>query len=92
MHNSSNKQDYRALCLDVGMDCASCVKSTAGEAAKVCPGLKGRAIQQLFVLLYPNSACAPMHGRFAQEYHRSPGLLERKPPAAAKPRLNTAVA
>jgi len=29
----------------------------------------------MFVLLYPNQACAGMHQRFAEEYRKAPGEL-----------------
>ena len=93
MHYSSNTDNYPALCLDVGKDCRSCVKDTASEAAKVCPGLKGKALGQLFVMLYPNSGCAPMAKRFAREYAESPALLGlRKPVTGERVRAKTAVA
>jgi hypothetical protein len=79
MHNSSNRDHYPALCLEVGKDCRTCVRDTATEAAKVCPGLKGKELGRLFVMLYPNSGCAPMAKRFAHEYAATPALLKRKP-------------
>ena len=93
MHYTSNRDTYPDLCLDVGKDCHSCVRTTALEAAKVCPGMKGKALGQLFVLLYPISGCAPMAKRFGQEYRNSPGeLTPRKPIAAQGGRAKGAVA
>jgi hypothetical protein len=34
----------------------------------VCKGLRGKAVAQLFVQIYTNSACSPMHSHFAAEY------------------------
>jgi hypothetical protein len=80
------------------MDCGSCVTSTAREAAKVCPSLQGKAIGQMFVLLYPNPACSNMHQRFADEYRKAPGdleeelIVERRPMGRLRTRSRTAVA
>jgi hypothetical protein len=80
MHMStSGGSNYPSVCFDLGMDCISCVQETARESAKVCPGLKGKAIGQIFVLLYPKAACAPMHQQFAVEYLRAPGELDVAP-------------
>ena len=79
MHMSTSGSNYPSVCFDLGMDCISCVRETARESAKVCPGLKGKAIGQIFVLLYPQAACAPMHQQFADEYLRAPGELNGAP-------------
>ena len=79
MNLFANGDGYPALCFEVGMDCGSCVTSTARETAKVSPGLSGKAIGQLFVLLYPNPACSAMHQRFTEEYRQTPGDLNEKP-------------
>jgi len=89
MTPSSNEANYPALCLEVGLDCATCVKGTATEAAKVCPGLKGKAIGQLFVLLYPNSACAAMHHCFSEEYQNAPGELSERVPRRPTGNVNS---
>lgn len=83
MHMSTSGSNYPSVCFDLGMDCISCVRETARESAKVCPGLKGKAIGQIFVLLYPKAACAPMHQQFADEYLRAPGEFDRAPIDAA---------
>jgi hypothetical protein len=88
---------YPALCLEVGLDCHTCVKWTATESAKVCPGLTGKGIGQLFVLLYPKAACAPMHHQFTEEYGNAPAefranLVPRKPAGRVKSKSRAAVA
>jgi len=65
------------------MDCNSCIKATAAEAAKVCPGLSGKTLGRMFFMIYPNPGCAPMHSRFVDEYQKAPGDLERKPAKTA---------
>jgi hypothetical protein len=95
MHYIPNRDAYPQMCLDVGKDCVNCVTDTAAEAQRVCPGLKGKAINQLFVLLYPNAGCAPMSKRFAAEYREAPGTLVqiRKPNRGdGAPKVREAVA
>jgi hypothetical protein len=43
--------------------------------AAVCKGLPGKMVAQLFVQIYPNSACAPMHRVFAAHYHEASAML-----------------
>ena len=59
---------YPNVCLEVGLTCESCVSNTAREVAQVCKGLRGKMLGQMFVQLYPHSACSPMHSHFAQAY------------------------
>jgi hypothetical protein len=93
MHTALEQDNYPQVCFDVGKECDSCVQQTAAESAKVCPGASGRAVTQLFVLLYPNIACAPMAKRFAQAYRDAPGELEgRKPNTIQGVRVKIAVA
>jgi hypothetical protein len=93
MHYSPTPEIYPQMCYDMGKDCQSCVKDTAAEAAKVCPGLKGKALVQLFVLLYPNQGCAPMAKRFARDYRDTPEeVIPRKPAAIQAPRAKGAAA
>jgi len=60
--------DYPQLCIAVGLTCDSCTAGTAMQLAKVCKGLRGKAISQMFVQIHPHSACAPMHAHFADCY------------------------
>jgi hypothetical protein len=93
--------DYPQICSETGLTCESCTKTTAQQLAAVCKGLAGRAIGQLFVQIYTNSACAPMHAHFAACYKEA--SLARPEPApvrvparrevmSARPRAMTAVA
>ena len=63
------------ICSEVGLTCESCTAETARNLAAVCKGLPGKVIAQLFVQIYPNSACAPMHRRFAGYYHEASAAL-----------------
>jgi hypothetical protein len=51
-------------------------------------------IGQLFVQIYPNSACAPMHAHFADAYRASvpAGTAETEEILARKPAAMSAVA
>jgi len=60
--------DYPRICTEVGLTCEGCTESTARDLAAVCKGLQRKNIIQLFVQLYPHSACAPMHRHFAASY------------------------
>jgi hypothetical protein len=75
----SLSNSYPQLCSEVGLTCQVCTAASARQLAKVCKGLKGKMIGQLFVQLYPNSACAPMHAYFADCYRASSGGTEGVP-------------
>ena len=62
------EQSYPAGCREVGLTCEACTAHTAGQIARFCKGLQGRMLGQMFVQLYPDPACAPMHAHFAQAY------------------------
>jgi hypothetical protein len=62
------EQSYPAVCIEVGLTCEACTSHTAGEIARFCKGLQGKALGQMFVQIYPNPACSPMHAHFARAY------------------------
>ena len=66
--NSNPPSDYPRLCVEVGLDCETCVSCTARELANACKGLRGKMVGQMFVQLYPDPACAQMHATFAEAY------------------------
>jgi|HubBroStandDraft_3_1064219.scaffolds.fasta_scaffold922293_1 hypothetical protein len=68
---TSPENDYPRLCIEVGLTCDTCVSETAGQLAVVCKGLKGKMIGQMFVQIYPRSACARMHSHFAEAYRQA---------------------
>ncbi len=55
-------------CSQIGLTCGACTHETARHLASVCKGLRGKAVGQLFVQLYPSAGCAPMHAQFAGSY------------------------
>ena len=59
---------YPRICHEVGLDCETCTEGTARNLAKVCTGLRGKMIGQLFVQIYTDPACSKMHAHFAEAY------------------------
>jgi len=59
---------YPNICIEVGLTCEACTSNTAREVARVCKGLRGKMLSQMFVQLYPDPACSGMHSHFAQAY------------------------
>jgi hypothetical protein len=68
---------YPRICSDVGLDCETCTQGTARNLAKICKGLRGKEIGQMFVQIYTDPACAKMHAHFAGAYQDA--LIERMP-------------
>jgi len=62
------EESYPSVCIEVGLTCEACTSNTAREVARVCKGLRGKMVGQMFVQLYPDPACAQAHGQFAQAY------------------------
>jgi len=54
--------------MEVGLSCEECTSSTARQVARICKGLRGKMLAQMFVQLYPDPACSRMHAHFAQAY------------------------
>lgn len=59
------------VCSEANLACEDCAGTTARELAKVCKGLRGKMIGQLFVQIYTDPACARMHGHFADAYRNA---------------------
>ena len=73
------EESYPSVCIEVGLTCEACTSNTAREVARVCKGLRGKALGQMFVQLYPDPACSPAHGHFAQAYRdASPKEVQRE--------------
>lgn len=94
--------NYPQICSEVGLTCESCTSSSARDLAAICKGLRGKAVGQLFVQIYPSPACAPMHAHFAACYREAAvessaaqaraSLPERREVTFARPRAMAAVA
>lgn len=69
--NTPSNDNIPQICSEVGLSCESCTAETAKQLAAVCKGLAGKMVGQLFVQIYPNSACAPMHRNFAAHYREA---------------------
>ena len=78
MDLQGNNDNYPRICSEVGLNCQTCTAATARNLAAVCKGLRGKAVSQLFVQIYPNSACSPMHSHFAAEYRDASTELRAK--------------
>jgi hypothetical protein len=55
-------------CYKVGLNCLDCTAESARQLALACKGLRGGMVGQLFVQIYSDPACAPMHAHFAASY------------------------
>jgi hypothetical protein len=73
--NPLSSDNIPQICSEVGLTCESCTAETARNLAAVCKGLPGKMVAQLFVQIYPNSACAPMHRGFAAHYREATAAL-----------------
>ena len=81
---------YPRICSEVGLNCEVCTEGTARNLAKICKGLKGKMIGQLFVQIHTDPACAKMHSHFAQSYLAA--SIERMPAMSERPLAMAAVA
>src|SRR5262249_5216549 len=59
------------VCVESGLACDQCVSETAQNLARVCKGLRGRMVGQLFVQIYTEPACARMHSSFVEAYREA---------------------
>src|SRR5579872_131438 len=87
-HSYMNKPATETLpqiCSEVGLSCQSCTAETARQVAAVCKGLRGKAIGQMFVQLYPNAACAPAHKMFAAHYESASETPKRRDFMSVRP-------
>jgi hypothetical protein len=80
--------NYPHLCREVGLSCKECTETVAQDTARVCTGLRRKAVDQLFVQLYPHPACAPMHAHFEAAYQ----MAQRKGPGRETLAVTAAVA
>jgi hypothetical protein len=67
-HTDQAMNTYPQICTEIGLDCHTCIEGTAKNLAKVCKGLRGKMIGQLFVQIYTDPACSRMHAHFAKAY------------------------
>jgi hypothetical protein len=73
-------------CMQVGLDCRTCIQRSAASTARVCAGLTSLGVQQLFFQLYPSEGCSPMAPQFVAAYAETMSaalLVPRKAAAAA---------
>ena len=71
-HNRTYMENGNAqvpvICKEVGLSCRRCTEDSATSLAKICKGLRGGAVRQLFFQIYPAEACASMSSHFARSY------------------------
>jgi hypothetical protein len=95
--------NYPRQCIESGLTCEACTSESARQLAAICKGLKGKMIGQMFVQIYPDSACAPMHSYFAEAYRAASPVahvdksddelsIPRRQPAPERRRVMVAVA
>lgn len=90
--NTPDSNNFPQICSEVGLTCESCTAETARQVAAVCKGLRGKAVGQMFVQLYPNAACAPAHKLFAAHYESASEPPKRREFMSVRPRVMAAVA
>ncbi len=73
-----------AHCRQAGLSCRECVASAAGHVAAIAADLNSSLVRQLFFLLYPEAACAPMAGEFVQIVNAAGARPERAQAAGAE--------
>ena len=91
-HTTSTMNTYPEICSEVGLDCTTCTEATARQLAKVCTGLRGKTIGQMFVQIYTDPACAKMHAHFAEAYLAATAPPRMMAASAASARTMAAVA
>jgi hypothetical protein len=55
-------------CLDVGLDCRTCLHRTAADLAAICLSLEGGSLWTTFAQIYPHPSCGPMFSNFEHAY------------------------
>ena len=70
-------------CYEVGLNCRDCSAENARELARLCVGLRGKAVSQLFLQVHSHPACAPMHAHFADAYREASARPAPKPMGVA---------
>ena len=70
-------------CMQVGLDCRTCIQRSAAATARVCTGLAPAGIQQVFFQLYPSNGCSPMADAFVAVYIEAGSLSQLAPRHAA---------
>jgi hypothetical protein len=58
-------------CVDLGLDCGTCVQRCASTTAAVCPDLQAYGAHKVFLQLYQSPACHPMAEAFVQAYQEA---------------------
>lgn len=86
---SLREDDRPQICWSVGLECGRCAAEAARKLAEICAGLTQDGLGRVFFQMFPDAACAPMHGHFVRSYKGEPELSVCRIPAA---RAKSAVA
>jgi hypothetical protein len=78
-------------CMELGLDCRTCVQKSATSVARVCHGLESVGIQRIFVRLYTSPGCGAVASAFEAAYLEASNPV-RKPVLVARPASSPAVA
>ncbi len=58
-------------CLNVGLDCGTCMRKAASSVAAICEGLSSQGLIRIFFEMYPSQACHPMAPVFESSYREA---------------------
>ena len=58
-------------CLNVGLDCGTCMRKAASSVAAICDGLNSQGLIRIFFGMYPSQACHPMAPVFESAYREA---------------------
>jgi hypothetical protein len=69
-------------CLDVGLDCRTCMHGTATDLVAICEVLDRRGLRETFAQIYQHPACGPMFSLFERAYGEALNHRTTRPLAA----------
>jgi hypothetical protein len=58
-------------CTMLGLDCGTCMRTSASSVFSICGGLEPQGLRQIFFELYPSPVCRPMAQAFELAYQEA---------------------
>jgi len=58
-------------CLNVGLDCGTCMRKAAASVGAICDGLNSQGLMRIFFEMYPSQGCHPMAPVFESAYREA---------------------
>lgn len=58
-------------CSNLGLECGTCMRKAASSVAAICHGLDSHGLLQIFLGMYPSTACHPMAPTFESAYREA---------------------